>query len=79
MTAETCLCGSELPRITVLEGRTTDVFINSIGQRIPGVAFTNRFVKDDSKVREMQLIQTAIGRFDILVVPGSGVGREKLP
>ena len=48
MTFEPCKCGSELPRITALEGRTTDVFINSAGQRIPGVAFTNRIVKDDS-------------------------------
>lgn len=70
LTSEPCRCGSALPRINSLEGRTTDVFINSAGQRIPGVAFTNRIVKDDSKIREMQLIQTAIQKFEILVVPG---------
>ncbi len=70
MTYELCQCGSELPRLTSLEGRTTDAFINSAGQRVPGVAFTNRIVKDDSTVREMQIIQRAVGQFEVLVIPG---------
>lgn len=68
MTDEPCTCRSALPRIIALEGRAADVFSNSTGQRIPGLIFTNRI--DDSQVREMQLVQTAIRRFDVLVVPG---------
>lgn len=70
LTDEPCACGSQLPRIVELVGRTTDVFFNSRGQRIPGVAFTNRVVKDDLEFREMQFIQRSIGQFQVLVVPG---------
>jgi phenylacetate-CoA ligase len=70
MTSEPCECGSELPRITSLDGRADDVFVNSLGQRIPGVAIVNRITLDNSKIREMQFVQKAIGRFDVSVVPG---------
>ncbi len=66
-----CECGNGMPRIMRLEGRCADVFINSAGQRIPGVSLTNRIVADDSEFRELQFIQTAIGEFHVLVVPGA--------
>lgn len=71
ISGEPCPCGSALPRIVELQGRMTDVFFNSAGRQIPGVAFTNRFVTDCDEIREMQIEQLAIGKFQIHVVPGA--------
>jgi phenylacetate-CoA ligase len=69
MTEETCSCGSRLPRVTNLYGRTSDVLINSRGQRILGVAVSSRFKRDASEFCDMQLTQTAVGEFEVLIVP----------
>ncbi len=76
ITNEPCPCGSALPRITNLAGRTTDVFCNSRGQHVPGVAFPNRLVRDGQEIREMQIIQLAVGKFEIRIVPGPEWDRE---
>ena len=65
-----CPCGSRLPRLVKVTGRVTDMFVNSRGQRVAGVAFTNRFIRDCDEVVEMQIVQLAVGRFQLLVVPG---------
>lgn len=52
-------------------GRTADVFVNSRGQRVPGVVLPSRLVAEGSRVRAMQILQHATTRFEVLVVPGS--------
>lgn len=69
VTEECCLCGCQLPRLQAILGRVTDTFMNSKGQKIPGVGFTNRYIKDVREIISMQIIQHDIKDFEILVVP----------
>ena len=69
VTEEQCSCGVHSPRLMEILGRTTDTFVNSRGQKIPGVGFTNRYVKDAREISAMQIIQHGIKNFEILIVP----------
>ncbi len=69
VTNEYCSCGCQLPRLQEILGRVTDTFVNSKGQKIPGVGFTNRYIKDAREIQSMQIIQHDINDFEILVVP----------
>lgn len=69
ITENLCSCGCHLPRLQEVVGRVTDTFVNSKGQKIPGVGFTNRYIKDAREIMEMQIIQHGINDFEILVVP----------
>jgi phenylacetate-CoA ligase len=71
-----CACGSSLPRLSPVKGRTAEVFVSASGRKVPGVAFTNRIVKDDSMIREMQIIQKDYTKFLVRVVPGKGYGED---
>ncbi len=66
-----CKCGCELPRLMDMYGRVSDTFINSKGQKIPGVWFPNQFVKGCDEIKEMQIIQHDICVFELLVVRGN--------
>jgi phenylacetate-CoA ligase len=74
ITEEACPCGCRLPRIADLMGRVTDTFVNSKGQKIPGVGFTNRYIKDAREIRAMQIIQHGIKDFEIVVVAAEEFG-----
>lgn len=65
-----CQCGCELPRLMDLVGRVGDTFVNSKQQKIPGVWFPNQFVKDSLEIKELQIIQHDINKFEIIIVPG---------
>lgn len=65
-----CQCGCELPRLMEMMGRVSDTFVNSRQQKIPGVWFPNQFVKDSREIKELQIVQHDISKFEILVVPG---------
>ncbi|MEZ7196689.1 phenylacetate--CoA ligase family protein [Pseudodesulfovibrio karagichevae] len=71
-----CACGSSLPRLSPVKGRTAEVFVSLSGRKVPGVAFTNRIIKDDSLVREMQIIQKDYTKFLVRVIPGQGYGED---
>jgi phenylacetate-CoA ligase len=66
-----CACGRPTPRLRDIVGRTADVFVNSRGQRVPGVALPSRLVAEGSRVRAMQILQHDAKRFEVLVVPGA--------
>ena len=72
-----CPCGRSTPRLRDIVGRTADVFVNSRGQRVPGVALPSRLVAEGSRVRAMQILQHDTRRFEVLVVPGRGVRRRR--
>jgi phenylacetate-CoA ligase len=55
--------------LTEILGRVTDTFVNSRGQKIPGVGFTNRYIKDAREISSMQIVQHDINRFELLIVP----------
>ncbi len=68
--AAPCACGRGAPRLRDILGRTADTFVNSRGQRVPGVAFTNRLVTDGRRIEALQLLQHEPRRFEALVVAG---------
>ena len=64
-----CGCGSHLPCLSDILGRATDTFLNSKGQKIPGMVMVTH-IYDDVGVNQLQLIQYDIGRFEARIVPG---------
>lgn len=76
VTEKSCRCGCHLPRLMEMLGRVTDTFVNSKGQKIPGIGFTNRYIKDAREICGMQIIQHGIKDFEVLVVPTDGFNSE---
>lgn len=64
-----CPCGRSLPRIRKLLGRNDDVVITADGRRIVQI---DRIFDPCYDVREAQIVQDAVDRFRIRIVPGSG-------
>jgi phenylacetate-CoA ligase len=63
----TCACGRSLPTLHKLLGRNDDVVITRDGRRIVQI---DRIFDPCYDIREAQIVQEAIGRFTIKVVPG---------
>lgn len=64
-----CPCGSSLPRLSEVTGRVADIFVGTTGSLVPGVALTNRIIKDCDDFQSMQLLQIAPGEISAKVVP----------
>jgi len=69
---EKCGCGRGYSLVRQIIGRTGAVFQLSNGDRIPGVAFTNRVLKVCPGLAKTQIIQESLTEFRIRYVPGSG-------
>jgi phenylacetate-CoA ligase len=67
---EKCSCGRGYPLVRQIIGRTGDVFQLPNGDRIPGVAFTNRVLKVCPGLAKTQIIQESLTEFHIRYVPG---------
>ena len=67
---EKCACGRGYPLVDRIIGRTGDVFQLSNGDRIPGVAFTNRVLKVCPGLAKTQIIQETLNQFRIRYIPG---------
>ena len=65
-----CACGRGYPLIQQIVGRTGDIFQLSNGDRVPGVAFTNRVLKVCPGLAKTQIIQESLNEFRIRYVPG---------
>lgn len=65
-----CACGRGYPLVRQIIGRTGDVFQLPNGDRIPGVAFTNRVLKVCPGLAKTQIIQESLTEFRIRYVPG---------
>ena len=63
-----CSCGRTLPRIRKLLGRNDDVVITRDGRQIVQI---DRIFDPCFDIREGQIVQEAIGKFRIRIVPGS--------
>ena len=62
-----CPCGRTLPRIRKILGRNDDVVITRDGRRLVQI---DRILDPCYDIREAQIVQEAIGRFTIKIVPG---------
>jgi phenylacetate-CoA ligase len=65
-----CTCGRGYPLVQEIVGRTGDIFQLSNGDRIPGVAFTNRVLKVCPGLAKTQIIQESLTEFRIRYVAG---------
>jgi phenylacetate-CoA ligase len=66
---EACACGRRLPALASIEGRCDDVLVTPEGRRIGRL---DPVFKADLPVREAQIIQEAIDRVRVKVVPVAG-------
>jgi phenylacetate-CoA ligase len=78
MGPEKCGCGRGYPLVRQIIGRTGDVFQLPNGDRIPGVAFTNRVLKVCPGLSKTQIIQESLTEFRIRYVPGRGFSNADL-
>lgn len=75
---DACACGLAYPRFSPIAGRVADVFRLSNGDMIPGVALTNRVLKECPALKKTQIIQEDWDRFRIRFVPGPGFSGDDL-
>jgi len=74
----TCTCSSNLPLLDQVSGRLVDTFVTRSGGRVPGVALTNRVIKDCQGIEQMQIVQTDFESFTIRIVKGKDFTGEDL-
>ena len=67
-----CSCGRGFPLIKQVVGRSTDVFVLSNGDSVPGIALTNRVLRVCPGLKKVQIIQRDLNDFTIRYVPGQG-------
>jgi len=72
-TEQSCACGRGLPILREVRGRTTDFIVLRDGTHISGPSLT-LVIADMPDVRQVQLVQVALDRVTIRVVPGKGYG-----
>jgi phenylacetate-CoA ligase len=75
LAAESCPCGSSLPLLKSLVGRTDDVFIASDGRYIGHIS-TDALLSGVSTVVQWQIVQEDMGHFLVRVVAGAGFGER---
>jgi phenylacetate-CoA ligase len=68
LSSGTCPCGSGLPLLNSLDGRTTDVFVLPNGSLVPGVSLTGRVVNANPHIKQLQIIQEEISQVRVNVV-----------
>jgi phenylacetate-CoA ligase len=75
---EVCRCGRGYPLIGRIVGRTGDVFQLRNGDRVPGVALTNRVLKVCPGLLKTQVIQESFDEFRIKYIPGPQFSNKDL-
>jgi len=71
-----CPCGSGLPLIEEVGGRYADTFKKRDGSYIPGVALTNRVIKDHHGIEKLQIIQRDYELYKLNIVKGSDYSED---
>lgn len=72
LTSEQCDCGSQLPLLTGLDGRETDVIYTPDGRRVPGLLLTDLFAEIDA-IRSLQFVQHVVEAVEIRIVAPDGL------
>jgi phenylacetate-CoA ligase len=71
-----CSCGRTLPMMEEIHGREADYLITPEGVRVSGVSLTENFILLTDGVEQVQLVQHALDRFTVRVVPEAGFGER---
>jgi phenylacetate-CoA ligase len=72
-----CSCGRSLPLLSFLEGRRDDWVRTASGELVHPEVLRTLF-GDEEQIWSYQVVQRAIGRFDVAVVPHAGSDREEM-
>lgn len=75
---QSCACGRGYPLVKQITGRTGDVFILPSGDRVPGIALTNRVLQVCPGLKKLQVIQETLQDFCVRFVPGPGFSSSDL-
>jgi phenylacetate-CoA ligase len=78
LTKRSCPCGCGLPLLENVSGRLVDTFVTRSGANVPGVALTNRIIKDSGSIEQMQIVQEDFERFLIRIVKGRDFNNDTL-
>jgi phenylacetate-CoA ligase len=70
LSTRTCSCGSGLPLLESVSGRTVDVFYRRDGTMIPGISFADRIITSCEGVEQLQIVQTGYEDFVLNIVKG---------
>jgi len=71
-----CPCGRGLPLLERLTGRTADFLVRSDGSLVAGVSLVERTLTALKGIEQMQIVQDALDRFRVRLVPAEGYGAE---
>ena len=71
-----CACGSQLAFVEYVGGRYVETFKKKDGTYIPGVAFTNRIIKDHFGIEKLQIVQKDYGYYHLNIVKGQEYREE---
>lgn len=77
-TADTCACRRSFPLLNVIAGRSDDTVRLADGRTLSPQGFLASFNFLNETVSEFQIIQEAIDRFTIIVVPGPHFDSERI-
>ena len=69
-----CPCGRRLPLLEKVTGRTADFLVRADRTLVAGVSLVERTLTAIAGLEQMQIVQEAIGKFSLKVVPGDGYG-----
>lgn len=73
-----CPCGSGLPLIEEVGGRYADTFKKRDGSYIPGVALTNRVIKEHHGIEKLQIVQRDYELYQLNIVKGSDYSEDEV-
>lgn len=74
LTDRACPCGRPLPLLERVTGRTADFLVRADRTLVAGVSLVERTLTAIPGLEQMQIVQEAIGRFSLKVVPSAGYG-----
>jgi phenylacetate-CoA ligase len=74
MSNRLCPCGRGLPLLERVTGRTADFLVRADGSLVAGVSLVERTLTALPGLEQMQIVQEALNRFRIRLVPSDGYG-----
>lgn len=72
---QSCACGRSMPILEEIEGRFEDICVTRDGRQV--LRFDTVF-KGVDNIKQAQVVQTALDRFEIVVEPGPGFGERDM-
>lgn len=72
-----CPCGRGLPLMEKVLGRTADFLVKNDGSRVAGISLIERLLTNNPGIYQMQVVQSALDRFEVMLVKSNVYDEEK--